>query len=58
MEDSDKVKNKRKELSEVDRVNAEFKHLKKRIKRLEQLVLVQKVDNGNITEEVIKLKKG
>ena len=58
IEQNNKVKSKRKELSELDRVNAEFKHLKKRIKRLEHLVLVQKTDNGNITKEVIKLKKG
>ena len=37
IEQNNKVKSKRKELSELDRVNAEFKHLKKRIKRLGKL---------------------
>ena len=55
---NNKVKSKRKDLSFEERVNAEFKHLNKRIKRLEQLVLERKTDNGFITEPNIRLKKG
>lgn len=58
IEQNNKVKSKRKDLSFEERVNAEFKHLNKRIKRLEQLVLVQKIDNGDISKDVITLKKG
>ena len=58
IEQNNKVKSKRKDLSFEERVNAEFKHLNKRIKRLEQLVLVQKIDNGAISKDVITLKKG
>lgn len=53
-----KVKSKRKELSFEERMAAEFKHLRLRIKRLEQLVLVQKIDNGVISKDVVTLKKG
>jgi hypothetical protein len=55
---NNKVKSKRKDLSFEERVNAEFKHLNKRIKRLEQIVLKQHIDSGSITENNIKLKKG
>ncbi len=58
IEQNNKVKSKRKNLSFEERVNAEFKHLNKRIKRLEQLVLVQKIDNGVISNDVVTLKKG
>ncbi len=58
IEQNNKVKSKRKNLSFEERVNAEFKHLNKRIKRLEQLVLVQKIDNGVISKDVVTLKKG
>ena len=55
---NDKVKSKRKDLSYEDRINAEFKHLNKRIKRLEQIVLKQTKDNGSIVEPIEDLKKG
>lgn len=55
---NNKVKSKTKELSALDRINAEFKHLNKRIKKLEQIVLKQTKDNGFIIEPVIDLKKG
>ena len=58
IEQNNKVKSKRKDLSFEERVNAEFKHLNKRIKRLEQLVLVQKIDNVVISKDVVTLKKG
>ena len=45
-------------LSPEDRINAEFKHLRKRIKRLEQIVLQQTVDSGKITEDTKQLNKG
>ena len=45
-------------LSPEDRMNAEFKHLRKRIKRLEDLLLRQTTDSGTISDKVIKLKKG
>lgn len=56
--ENNKVKSKRKDLSYEERVNAEFKHLNKRIKRLEQIVLKQHIDSGSITERNVKLKKG
>lgn len=58
MEDSDKVKSKCKNLTFEERVNAEFKHLKKRIKRLEQIVLKQHDDNGYINEPNKVISKG
>lgn len=57
-EQNNKVKSKRKYLTDADRYNAEFKSLNKRIKRLEQLVLKQQVDNGSILEPNTNLKKG
>ena len=45
-------------LSPEDRVNAEFKHLRKRIKRLEDLLLNNVTDAGTISELVTKTKKG
>jgi len=50
--------NRKRKLSLEDRVNAEFKHMKLRIKRLEQLVLSSHNDNGSILEKPNKLKKG
>ena len=55
---NNKVKSKRKYLSFEERINAEFKHLNKRIKRLEQIVLKQTKDNGSIVEPIEDLKKG
>lgn len=53
-----KSKNSKGQLSLEDRMNAEFKHLRKRIKRLEQIALRQEVDSGSITESVEDIKKG
>ena len=42
-----------------ERTNAEFKSLRKRIERLEKLVLTNKIDNGLVNEPVKKnIKKG
>ena len=41
-----------------DRVSAEFKHLRMRISRLEELVLSQQDDSGYIKDPVKKLRKG
>lgn len=41
------------------RVNAEFKKLRLRVKKLEEIVLgTQEKDNGSISEMVDRLKKG
>mgnify|MGYP003959003205 len=41
------------------RVNAEFKKLRLRVKKLEEIILgIQERDNGSISETVDKLKKG
>ena len=53
-----KSKNSKSSLSREDRINAEFKHLRKRIKRLEDLLLKQTTDSGSISEPVEDLKKG
>lgn len=42
----------------IEGINAEFKKLRKRIERLEQIVLNQTQDSGKISESVNKLKKG
>jgi len=42
----------------MEGINAEFKKMRKRIERLEQLVLNQVTDSGAISEEVKKIKKG
>ena len=55
---NNEVKSKRKDLSYEDRVNAEFKHLKKRIRRLEQIVLKGNIDRGSISGSVKDLKRG
>lgn len=39
-------------------MNAEFKHLRKRIKRLEDLLLNSVTDGGKISDSVTKIKKG
>jgi len=51
------VKKKRKKTLE-ERMNSEFKHLRKRIQKLEQEVLSGKTDNGIVGEPDTKLKKG
>ncbi len=53
-----KSENSKNSLSREDRTNAEFKHLRKRIKRLEDLLLKQIIDSGSISESVKDLKKG
>lgn len=45
-------------LSSEDRINAEFKHLRKRIKKLEELVLANVVDGGEIRSTIKTDKKG
>ena len=45
-------------LNQEDRVNAEFKHLRKRIKKLEDILLNNITDGGKISESVIETKKG
>ena len=52
-----KVKSKR-SLTLEERVNAEFKHLKLRIRKLEQIVLKQHDELGSIKEPNKRLKKG
>lgn len=42
----------------LEGINAEFKSLRLRIKRLEQLVLKMTTDSGTISDEVKDLKKG
>jgi len=42
----------------LEGINAEFKSLRLRIKRLEQLVLNNVADSGSISDEAKKLKKG
>lgn len=53
-----KVKSKIKNLSLEDKFNAEFKHLKLRIKKLENIILASKIDHGLITELNTKKNKG
>lgn len=53
-----KGKSKIKNLSLEDRFNAEFKHLKLRIKKLEKIILDGKIDHGLITESNTKKNKG
>jgi len=53
-----KTENSKSLLSQEDRINAEFKHLRKRIKRLEDLLLKQTTDSGSISDEVKELRKG
>jgi len=52
-----KSKNLESQLS-LEGINAEFKSLRLRIKRLEQLVLNSKADSGLVSEEAKQLKKG
>lgn len=52
-----KVKRTRK-MGLEERVNSEFKHLRLRIRRLEEIVLSQKNDSGSILEPAHDLKKG
>lgn len=42
----------------MEGINAEFKKLRKRIERLEQIALNGTYDNGIISEQVKKDKKG
>jgi hypothetical protein len=51
-------KNLKSQLSLEDRINAEFKHLRKRIKKLEDIILKQTTDAGNISDMVKDIKKG
>lgn len=53
-----KSKNSKGLLTQEDRINAEFKHLRKRIKRLEDLLLNQVTDSGLIIDDVKNLNKG
>ena len=53
-----KSKNSKDLLTQEDRINAEFKHLRKRIKRLEDLLLNQVTDSGLIIDDVKNLNKG
>jgi hypothetical protein len=43
---------------DLEGINAEFKSLRLRIKRLEQLVLNSKTDSGSLSDDVNNLKKG
>jgi hypothetical protein len=43
---------------DLEGINAEFKSLRLRIKRLEQLVLNQESDSGTVSDVVKKLKRG
>ena len=47
-----------KQLNYEERVNAEFKSLRLRIKKLEDLLLGQMLDSGSINESVKRLNKG
>jgi len=40
------------------RVNAEFKSLRLRIRKLEEILLNQQLDSGSINEPIKKLTKG
>jgi hypothetical protein len=51
-------KRKKRTLTLEEKMNAEFKHLKLRIRRLEQIVLNGVMDNGSITDDITNLKKG
>ena len=46
------------QLSLEDRMNAEFKHLRKRIQKLEAIVLSQEYDAGSISSIITKIDKG
>jgi hypothetical protein len=39
-------------------VNAEFKNLRLRILKLEEILLKQKIDSGSLNDPVKRLKKG
>jgi len=60
--DTETTRNKKrkhkKKLTHEQRVNAEMKHLRLRIKRLEDLVLTPNVDNGDLNGTIDKLKQG
>lgn len=46
------------ELTLEERMNGEFKSLRKRVTKLEQLVLSARTDNGNIKSKPKDKKKG
>ena len=45
-------------LSYEERVNAEFKHLRLRIKKLEGILLGQTLDSGSVKEAIERITKG
>ena len=53
-----KAKNSENILSYEKRVNAEFKNLRLRIKKLEDILLGQILDSGSIKDSVERLTKG
>jgi len=53
-----KHKRSSKKRSRMDGINAEFKHLRKRVQQLEAIVFKSRIDNGLVGEPDDVIKKG